>query len=160
MTLIRKVEPFVLRNKQLLPAETAPKPWEVYDPERQLWVDAQSGEPLVGRGGFQDAKDLRGSEFGETTLTKTAEGADQEISASKFGETSLSRTAEGTDQTESISGALRASAFGETTLIKTREGTDETEGLRHSRFGETSLTETGEGADQTDSAQTADRPEW
>jgi hypothetical protein len=43
VTMLRKVEPFVLRNKQLLPAETAPKPWEVYDAERQLWVDARSG---------------------------------------------------------------------------------------------------------------------
>jgi hypothetical protein len=160
VTVLRKVEPFVLRNKQLLPAETGPKPWEVYDAELQLWVDARSGEALVGRGGFQDAEELRASEFGETTLTKTAEGADREISASAFGETSISKTLEGTDQTESVSGVPRASTFGETTLTRTREGTDETEGLRHSNFGETSLSETKEGADQTESAQATDRPEW
>ena len=76
VTQLRKVEPFVLRNKQLLPNEAAPKAWEVYDAERQLWVDARSGEPLVGMGGFQNASALPVTEFGETTLTKTAEGAD------------------------------------------------------------------------------------
>lgn len=161
MIAVRKVEPFVLRNKHLLPTEAAPKAWEVYDAERQLWVDARSGKPLVGMGGFQNASDLPITEFGETTLTKTAEGADQgEICASAFGETSMSKTVEGTDQTESISGTLGASAFGETTLTRTREGSDETEGLRHSDFGETTLKETREGADQPDIAQAPDRPEW
>lgn len=160
MAPLRKVEPFVLRKKLLLPAESDPQPWEVYESERQLWVDARSGQPLVGRGGFQDVKNLRGSEFGETTLTKTAEGADREISASAFGETSMSKTVEGTDQTESVSGALGASASGGTTLTRTREGSDETEGLRHSDFGETTLKETREGADQPDFAQATDRPEW
>lgn len=161
MTLIRKVEPFVLRSRLLLPSESAPKPWEVYDPDRQLWIDARSGEPLVGRSGFQDANDLSPSQFGETLLTQTVEGADQsEISASPFGETSMTKTAEGADQTESVSAALPASPFGETTLTRTREGTDETEALRHSNVGETSITETREGADQPDCAQATDLGEW
>jgi len=114
VTLIRNFEPFVLRSKQLLPAESAPKAWEVYDSERQLWVDVRSGQPLVGRAGLQDANDLAPSEFGETSVTETAEGADQnEISASAFGETSMTKTAEGADQTESIFEALPASIFRE-----------------------------------------------
>jgi hypothetical protein len=161
VTLIRKVEPFVLRNKQRLPAESAPNPWEVYDSERQLWVDARSGEPLVGRTVLQDANGLLPSPFGETLLTATVEGADQsEISASPFGETSMTKTVEGTDQAESISAALPASPFGETTLTRTREGTDETEGLRHSNVGETTITETREGADQPDSALAGDLRGW
>jgi len=128
-----KIEPFVLKNKQLLPPEKAPRSWEIYDSERQLWIDANSGAPLVQRANVQGENSLSTTEFGETALTKTREG---------------------TDQSESST----VSSFGETVLTRTREETDQAEGLRFSQFGETTLTETREGVDQTEHATDSAEP--
>jgi len=48
-----------------------------------------------------------------------------DFQASQFGETTLTRTREGADQTEDTS--LEGSQFGETTLTNTQEGADLTE---------------------------------
>src|SRR5580698_1878292 len=125
--------PFVLMGRTKLPPESAPSGEEVYDEQRQLWINKKSGIPLVswmqaqaqpetaekpGRG------NLRASEYGETTVTKTREGADQTesstLQATQFGETTVTATREGADQTEGA--PVRASQFGETTLTKTGEG--------------------------------------
>jgi hypothetical protein len=81
----------------------------------QIWVCARTGEPLVLLRTQQDGRTLAASEFGETTLTKTVEGADQSegrvdasfassgyrgVSASQFGETTLTESGEGADQAE------------------------------------------------------------
>lgn len=170
--------PFVLLARKKLPPESAPSHEQVYDGDRQLWVDKSSGLPLVlcmqayaqpssfgettvteTREGVDQTEGtaLRASQFGETTLTKTREGADQTDQtagvaprrASQFGETTHTATREGVDQTES---AFQASQFGETINTRTREGVDQTEGtpFQASQFGETTLTDTREGADQTE----------
>jgi hypothetical protein len=96
----------------------------VYDEHRQLWIDKISGMPLVSC-----LRTYAQSQFGETTLTETREGADQTEAAalqgSEFGETIQTRTREGMDQTETTS--FQASQLGETTLTKTQEGADQTE---------------------------------
>jgi hypothetical protein len=145
--------PFVLLGRKKLPPEEPPSPEDIYDPNRQLWVDKASGVPLVLR--MQGHAEH--SQYGETTITETREGADQTegvtISASRFGETTHTATKEGIDQPEG--GVFQASSFGETTMTKTREGADQTEGapaLRASQYGETVHTRTREGIDQTESA--------
>ena len=143
--------PFILLGRKKLPPETPPSDDHTYDSDRQLWIDKASGQPLVCR--------MRGhaqpTQFGETTMTETREGADRTegigFQATQYGETSITATREGADQTE---GAIRASQIGETTLTRTREGVDQTEGVvfHASQLGETTLTKTREGADQTERA--------
>lgn len=142
--------PFILRSRRRLPPEGAPSRNEIYDRHRQLWVDRESGEPLVCR---MRAR-VQPSQFGETTLTETREGVDQPeaavFDASQFGETTVTKTSEGVDQSEIA--LLPPSQFGETTLTSTSEGADQTEAtlLHPSEFGETTITRTREGHDQTD----------
>ena len=116
--------PFILKGATKVPPETAPSPEHVYDSQRQLWIDNQTGVPLVVTNVGADA-----SRFGETTLTETREGADQAetdcILASRYGETTLTRTVEGADQSEVA--ALALTRFGETTVTKTVEGADNPE---------------------------------
>ena len=115
--------PCILLGRKRLPPERAPSPEHGYDNERQLWIDKRSGEPLVTSMRSQ----VKTTQFGETTITETREGADRSESAaqsSEFGEIQT-RTHEGVDQTEGK--LLRASQVGETTLTKTREGADQTE---------------------------------
>ena len=118
----------------------------VYDAGLQLWVNRQTREPIV-LGDF-GGRSRCASQFGETTLKKTQEGADQSdiLTCSQFGETSLTKTQEGADQSE----VLCDSQFGETTLTRTQEGSDQSEVINASQFGETTLTETREGADQSE----------
>ena len=118
--------PYILQGRKKLPPENAPEPEHVYDTVRQLWIDRDSGTPLVSlmRAHAEPTK------FGETTITETREGADRTesaVQASDFGETFQTRTPEGVDQTEGNT-LLRASSLGETTLTKTREGVDHSEG--------------------------------
>ena len=117
--------PYILLGRKKLPQEKAPSPDEVYDENLQIWIDKNSGAPLVShlRVGAQPTK------FGETTITETREGVDQPegaVHASEFGEALQTRTREGIDKTEGTS--LQASQVGETTMTKTREGVDRTEG--------------------------------
>jgi hypothetical protein len=115
---------FVARRRTpVQPCESA-GPEHRYDPIQQLWVNAESGEVLVMQHVNGIRSHLAASDFGETTLTRTIEGADQSegrvsdeltapdtsfgartISASPFGETSLTETSEGIDQSERISQA-------------------------------------------------------
>ena len=116
--------PYILLVRKKLPPERSPSPEHVYDEYRQLWIDKASGVPLVCC-----VRTHAQSQFGETTLTETREGADQTEAAarqgSEFGETIQTRTREGIDQTEAS--ALQASQFGETTVTYTQEGADQTE---------------------------------
>ena len=121
---MNRAEPFILWARQPLPAESAPMHEHQYDLQRQLWVNAATGVPMVAESCIN-----RASQFGETSITKTREGADQsEVSspsASQFGETSITETREGADQSEVSSPS--ASQFGETTLTRTHEGYDQME---------------------------------
>ena len=118
--------PYILQGRKKLPPESPPAPEHVYDNDRQLWIDRNSGAPLVSSMRTQ----AQPTQFGETTITETREGADRSegaVHASDFGETIQTRTREGVDQTEGNT-LLQASQLGETTLTKTREGADQTEG--------------------------------
>lgn len=119
--------PFVLLGRKKLPPEDAPSPDHAYDASKQLWIDSTSGVPLVLRMQGHAPR----SQYGETTITETREGADQSEGASfqlsQFGETTLTKTREGADQSEGID-LLQASQFGETVQTRTREGVDQTEG--------------------------------
>jgi hypothetical protein len=115
--------PYVLLDRKKLPPESTPLPEHVYDNDRQLWINKNSGTPLVS------CMRTQASQFGETTMTETREGADRTegaVHASEFGETIQTRSREGVDQTEG--NILLASQFGETTMTKTREGKDQGEG--------------------------------
>ena len=115
--------PFILKGATKVPPETAPSPEHVYDSQRQLWIDNQTGVPLVVASVGADA-----SRFGETELTDTREGADRadtdSVLTSRFGETTLTKTTEGTDHEVA---ALVSSRFGETTITRSVEGTDNPE---------------------------------
>jgi len=117
--------PFILKGRRKLPPESAPSSEELYDEHRQLWIDKDSGEPLVSCLRTQ----AQSSQFGETQITETREGVDQsEIAAfraSHFGETTITKTTEGIDHSEIV--ALSASRFGETIVTATREGHDQRE---------------------------------
>lgn len=142
--------PFVLLGRRRLPTELRPSTRHMYDERQQLWIDQESGLPLVA------SNRSRSSRFGETTITETREGTDQsevaDLSASRFGETTITKTQEGTDQIETS--PAYASQFGETTITRTREGTDQQEhhALSVSRFGETQHTATMEGIDSSETA--------
>lgn len=143
--------PFVLLGRKRLPPEAAPSPEEIYDDNRQLWVEKASGMPLV----LRMQGHARCSQYGETTITETREGADQSegiaLISSRYVETTHTATREGIDQTEGT--VFHASPYGETTMTKTREGADQTEGIpgiRASQYGETVQTRTREGVDQTE----------
>jgi hypothetical protein len=116
--------PYILLVRKKLPSNGSPSPEHVYDAHRQLWVDKKSGIPLV-----LSMRAHGQSEFGETTITETREGADQtegvDLQASAFGETSITKTFEGADQSERT--AFEPTEFGETTLTYTQEGADQTE---------------------------------
>lgn len=116
--------PYILLGRKELPREDSPSLDDVYDEHRQLWIDKISGLPLVS---YMQNR-VQATQFGETTFTRTREGADQTegVHRSRFGETTQTHTAEGIDQTE-ITG-IQASQFGETIATKTREGMDQSEG--------------------------------
>lgn len=148
-------EPFVLRTRVLLPPDPQPSNSESYDRDRQLWIDVTSGEPLVTR----LASGLRVSQFGETTLTETREGADQQelalLQASTFGETTMTKTQEGVDQYEVVEADM--SQFGETAISRSHEGIDQSEVIfAGSPFGETVHTATREGVDTGESTSLLD----
>jgi hypothetical protein len=140
--------PFILESRQKLPPEPEPSTEEEYDQVLQLWIDRRTGKPLVTR--FRAG--MEPSQYGETSLTDTREGADQPdraLGASAYGETSLTKTREGADKTESSS--LEASSYGETSHTATREGADQPDrSIGASPYGETTETRTHEGADRTE----------
>lgn len=72
-------------------------PEREYDSRQQLWLDRRTGTPLV----LSDMPE-NASSYGETSLKKVQEGADQVnfVHASTYGETALTRSHEGTDQSE------------------------------------------------------------
>ena len=117
--------PFVLIGCRELPPESEPSGEQIYDEDLQIWVDRASRVPVV----TSLAHPNRASQFGETTITETREGADQPdmstLQASQFGETTVTKTFEGHDQREYV--GVAASQFGETTSTRTREGHDQSE---------------------------------
>lgn len=117
--------PFILLGRKKIPPESPPSDEHIYDGDRQLWIEKNTGLPLVSCMGRQ----AQPTQFGETTLTETREGADRAegiaFHATQYGETSVTPTREGLDQTDR---AIQASQVGETTLTKTREGADQSEG--------------------------------
>ena len=149
-------EPFLLRKRFLLPRDSGPQPHHIYDTDRQIWIDAASGLPLVR---VMSARTTQ-SAFGETRLTEAREGVDppRAVAASQFGETLLTKTVEGHDQSELASGLQEehepsqqsASLFGETTITRSSEGQDRV--ALASDFGETARTFTQEGVDATEVA--------
>lgn len=141
---MERTRPLLLRASLRRFEASEPKPGTAYDATRQLWINAD-GIPVVEAARTEQCA----SDFGETTVTTSAEGVDQsEGRGSDFGETTLTRTSEGTDKTEMLS-----SDFGETTVTKTSEGTDATETFSASDFGETTKTASREGSDQTEATQ-------
>lgn len=118
--------PYILLGRKKLPEEDPPSSENIYDESLQLWVDKNLGVPLVSC--MQNH--AQPSPYGETTFTRTREGADQTevttIQASRFGETIQTNTREGIDQTEIT--AAQPTQMGETTMTKTREGVDQVEG--------------------------------
>lgn len=139
--------PYILDGRKRLPPESEPGADQFYDAERQLWVDRSTDSPLV-----ELMASPHQSQFGETTITETREGADQReivgMATSQFGETTMSKSVEGADH--EITGL---SQFGETTMTRTVEGADqEITGL--SQFGETAKTATFEGMDQPEALET------
>lgn len=142
------MSPFILEGRRKLPPEPAASSEEEYDQYRQLWIDCKSQEPLVSR----LHREVEASQYGETALTETREGADQADSAfqaSSYGETTVTKTREGADMTEAS--AWDASSYGETIKTATREGADQPDSaMRASSYGETIETRTREGADQAE----------
>lgn len=116
---MRKTEPFILQTRAVIPPEAAPSTDHHYDTAQQIWINTSTGRPVVA-----EHNSTHASQFGETSITETREGADRsEVSgfdASRFGETTVTKTFEGHDQGESIF----SSQFGETSLTATREGHD------------------------------------
>ena len=116
--------PFILKGATKMPPEAEPSSEHVYDLQRQLWIDTQTGIPVV--------------------TSNTAS------SSPRAGEKGMTTTRDRADQSEARS--LRASTYGETTLTRTSEGVDQIEvtGLAPTRFGETTFTDTVEGVDNTE----------
>ncbi len=116
---------FILKGRKRLPPDDPPSSRQTYDPQQQLWIDTNSGVPVVNcmRGETDPTR------FGETLLTATREGADQAegsaLQASTYGETTITKTSEGADQYDVAS--LDVSNYGETTLTRTYEGANQTE---------------------------------
>jgi hypothetical protein len=143
--------PFILLGRKKIPPESPPSDEHIYDSDRQLWIERNTGLPLVSCMREQ----AQPTQFGETTLTETREGADRAegiaLHATQYGETSVTATREGLDQTDR---AIQTSQLGETTFTRTREGADQSEApaVQASQLGETTLTKTREGADQSEGA--------
>jgi len=120
------IEAFVLRTREPLNAQTERHEMTQYDDELQIWMNRETGRPVVLQS-FESSQEKRCSDFGETIMTRTIEGADQPeaMRASEFGETLITETREGADQAEVIG----FSEFGETRMTATREGVDQAEAL-------------------------------
>lgn len=119
------IEPFVLKGREALATEPRASNTERYDPVRQVWIDCESGRPLVEILSGQS----QASQFGETVLTESGEGVDcteiAQLQASQVGETVMTKSHEGVDQ---VGEGSMASQFGETSQTATREGVDVSEG--------------------------------
>jgi len=116
--------PFVARQRTPLPATDSAGTTHHYHPLHQLWVSAKSGEPLVVGHVRSRHAPLARSEFGETSLTRTSEGADQ--SEAHNGQASCADTS-----LTDTRGKLLASQFGETLVTETSEGVDQSERTSH-----------------------------
>jgi hypothetical protein len=129
----KKVEAFVLAKRRTLNDENAPSNKIVYDDKIQVWINRETGKSVVLQS-METSKIINCSVFGETTITRTREGADQTevIKCSEFGETLITETREGVDQAEVIG----LSEFGETRLTATQEGVDQAEGHTGSRMNQ------------------------
>ena len=66
------MKPFILKAAKKIPSEKSPTSGCIYDPEQQLWIEHETGIPLV-LSNFPNTS----TRFGETLFTETREGADQ-----------------------------------------------------------------------------------
>lgn len=150
MTTRNRVEAFVLKKRETIISDIKPSGQIVYDTDLQIWVNNDNRKPVVLNSTRSRSRNALASDFGETQITRTREGADQSemISCSDFGETLITETREGADQSEIIG----CSDFGETIFTKTQEGADQSDLIQCSDFGETRLTATREGVDQSESS--------
>lgn len=115
--------PFVARHRTAIPGRESASSADRYDTFQQLWVNADSGEPLVNQCNERRNAGVTATQFGETMMTKTMEGVDQ---------------AEGQANGNSHRAPADLIHAGERRL------------LTASPFGETMMTESGEGADQSE----------
>lgn len=116
--------PYILLNRKKLPLESIPSPEYVYDQHQQLWIVKNSGVPLVC------CMRTHASQFGETSITETREGADQTDTAvyvPGLGEADQASAHEGMDQGDLI----QASRFGETSMTRAPEGSDQPQDTSH-----------------------------
>jgi hypothetical protein len=119
--------PFVARHRTALPPNAAPGPKQKYDGARQLWMDVASGKPLVTHHiAHRRGAAVAASEFGETILTRTSEGADQ---VEGRGDGVDSQIASSHRRGFPSAGALAVSEFGETLQTESGEGQDQSERL-------------------------------
>ena len=120
----RTVEAFILMKREALNQETGPQSGIRYDEMLQIWVNEETGKSIVLQS-LEESIKLDSSDFGETIITRTQEGADQSevLGSSEFGETLMTETREGVDQAEIIG----FTEFGETRMTATREGIDQAE---------------------------------
>lgn len=130
-------EPLILKVRTSVPESEKPKATQVYDPKLQLWINTDSGKPIV----TEMSNDLNASQFGETTETRAPEGVDRpvqsELLSSNFGETSITKTSgEGADQSSEV---LHASQFGETSITESGEGADSAESISDDIYAFNSL---------------------
>lgn len=144
--------PFVLRDCKRLPAEPEPCSDHVFDRSLQVWISKKSGLPIIL--GMQREQ----SEFGETTITATVEGADQSeistLAASQFGETTVTRSeGEGIDQPFAT---LSSSQFGESTTMNRTVP----EGIDQPAFATISSSQFGESTKITRSPEVAGEPNY
>ena len=66
------MKPFILKGAKKVPSENSPTSNCIYDPVKQLWIERETGMPLV-LSNFANTS----TRFGETLLTETRESADQ-----------------------------------------------------------------------------------
>lgn len=118
------MRPFILREAITLPPSVDPPIEHIYDQTLQLWIDSQTGIPVVSLEGATAA-----TRHGETLLTATREGADQSESATI--DVPVPHDATGTrtnDRGRSAEAhSLTATRYGETAMTETREGADTSE---------------------------------
>ena len=117
--------PFILKGAIKVLPENAPLPEQVYDSQRQLWIDNRTGVPLV-----ISNVNAESSRFGETSMTEAREGVDlaatDPILASRYGETALASMGGGGEREVA---PLSSTRFGETTVTRTVEGADNPESV-------------------------------
>jgi hypothetical protein len=126
--------PFILRGRRPIPMENGPLPHHEYDPLLQVWIDRRVGEPVVrvlARGKPTTLPANRRAEINDCRTD--SDDSNKVIGPSPFGETSFTKTLEGADTTEGI----RMTPFGETIKTQAVEGIDQPPLINDADEGET-----------------------